>query len=94
MLADEHTRYRYLATIIYTALGRDFVFRGGHVFARSEEDVSHMIAFLEKVPKLVQDGVVKPLPVKVWEGGLNAISDGLQWMREGNVSAQKIVYHV
>ncbi|TBU50230.1 hypothetical protein BD309DRAFT_976453 [Dichomitus squalens] len=47
--------------------------------------------FLRKFPKLVQEGVPKPLPVKIWEGGLSAIPDGPQQMREGNVSAQEIV---
>ena len=80
--------------MLYTALGREFVWREGVVVARSVEDYKHHAGFLKKMPQLVQAGIVKPLPVKLWEGGLNAIPDGLQWMREGNVSAQKIVYRV
>lgn len=53
-----------------------------------------MAQFLLKVPKLVQDGAVKPLQIKLWEGGLAAVPDGLQYMREGKVSAEKIVYRV
>ena len=53
-----------------------------------------MADFLKKLPTLVQDGAIKPLPVKLWEGGLNAIPDGLQYMREGRVSAEKIVYRL
>ena len=60
----------------------------------SEEDRAHMAAFLKKVPQLVKEGSVKPLPIKLWEGGLEAIPDGLQYMREGKVSAEKIVYKV
>ena len=63
-------------------------------FGVSEEDRAHMVAFLKKVPQIVKDGAVKPLPIKLWEGGLDAIPDGLQYMREGKVSAQKIVYRV
>ena len=60
----------------------------------SEEDRAHMAQFLLKVPKLVLDGAIKPLPIKLWEGGLAAIPDGLQFMREGKVSAEKIVYRI
>lgn len=58
------------------------------------EDRTHMAAFLKKLPQLVLDGAVKPLPVKLWEGGLDEIHAGLQYMREGKVSAEKIVYRV
>ncbi|RPD66607.1 GroES-like protein [Lentinus tigrinus ALCF2SS1-7] len=58
------------------------------------EDKVHMAAFLKKLPQLVRDGAVKPLPIKSWEGGLEAVQDGLQYMREGKVSAEKIVYLV
>ncbi|RDX46878.1 GroES-like protein [Lentinus brumalis] len=58
------------------------------------QDRAHMVAFLKKLPQLVRDGAVKPLPTKLWEGGLEAVKDGLQYMREGKVSAEKIVYRV
>ena len=59
-----------------------------------EADVTHMAAFLAKLPQLVKDDLVKPLPIKLWEGGFAAVPDGLQYMREGKVSAEKIVYRV
>ena len=59
-----------------------------------DADVAHIAAFLAKLPQLVKDGLVKPLPIKLWEGGFAAVSDGLQYMREGKVSAEKIVYQV
>ena len=42
----------------------------------------------------VKDGLVKFLSIKVWEGGFAAVPDGLQYMREGKVSAEKIEYRV
>ncbi len=53
-----------------------------------------MVAFLKKLPQLVLDGAVKPIPIKLWDGGLEAVPSGLQYMREGKVSAEKIVYRV
>ena len=79
---------------MYWALGRAFSFGPGAEHPVRPEDRAHMVHFLKKVPGLVKDGLVKPLPVKLWEGGLAAIPDGLQYMREGKVSAEKIVYKV
>lgn len=53
-----------------------------------------MAKFLRKVPDLVKSGAVKPNPVMLWEGGLEGISDGLQYMREGKNSGEKIVYRI
>lgn len=53
-----------------------------------------MAEFLKKLPTLAKEGAIKPLPIKLWEGGLTAIPDGLQYMREGKVSAEKIVYRL
>lgn len=50
--------------------------------------------FLTKVPGLVKAGQIKPLPIKFFEGGLAAIPEGFQYMREGKVSAEKIVYRI
>lgn len=58
------------------------------------DDREQMAGFLKKVPQLVKDGVVKPPAIKLWKGDLEAIPDGLQYMREGKVSAEKIVYRV
>ena len=42
----------------------------------------------------VKDGLVKFLSIKMWEGGFAAVPGGLQYMREGKVSAEKIEYRV
>ena len=53
-----------------------------------------MAQFLTKTPELVVSGKIRPNPVKLWEGGLDAIADGLRYMKEGKVSGEKIVYHI
>jgi hypothetical protein len=40
----------------------------------------------------VRNGKIKTNPVKLWSGGLSAIPDGLEHLRQGKVSAEKIVY--
>ncbi|KAI0362627.1 GroES-like protein [Trametes cingulata] len=85
---------QFIPTVIYTALGRAFTFNPGQHFDVAPEDRAQIVEFLKKVPQLVKDGAIKPAAVKLWEGGLAAIPDGLQYMREGKVSAEKIVYRV
>jgi len=79
-------------TLIYTSLGRAFDL--GQHYPAAPEDRSHMTEFLKKVPGFVKSGGIKPNPVKLWEGGLESITDGLQYMREGKNSGEKIVYRL
>jgi len=53
-----------------------------------------MAKFLSKLGGLVKEGSVKPNKVKLWEGGLESCKDGFQYMREGKVSGEKIVYRL
>jgi len=80
-------------TLIYTSLGRSFSMLGQE-YPVIPEDRAHMVAFLKKVPELVRTKKISPNKTKVWEGGLQAVPDGLQYMREGKVSAEKIVYRL
>ncbi|CAE6516367.1 unnamed protein product [Rhizoctonia solani] len=80
-------------TIIYMALGGSFEWPGISLPA-SPEDKAHMVSWIPKLEELVTKGQIKPNPVKVWPGGLEAVNEGFQYMREGKVSAEKIVYNV
>jgi Zn-dependent alcohol dehydrogenase len=53
-----------------------------------------MASWIPKLEELVSAGKIKPNPVKLWPGGLEAVNEGFQYMREGKVSAEKIVYNV
>ncbi|EIW60398.1 GroES-like protein [Trametes versicolor FP-101664 SS1] len=92
--ATDRKDVQFILTLIYTSLGREFGFGPGSHYPVSSEDRAQMVEFLKKVPQIVKDGAVKPPAIKLWEGGLGAIIDGLQYMREGKVSAEKIVYRV
>ena len=80
--------------LVYTACGRAFVFVGNALVPASEEDRDHMAQFLKKTPELVKSGQVKPNPTKLFDGGLESFSDGFQYMRDGKISAAKIVYRL
>lgn len=53
-----------------------------------------MAAFLQKLPEIVKRGNIKPNPVKLWDGGLDAVEDGFAYMKAGKVTGEKIVYRV
>ncbi|CAE6428227.1 unnamed protein product [Rhizoctonia solani] len=76
-------------TLIYTALGRAF-----GDFPASAHDREHMVAWLPKLEQLVTTGSLQPNPVKLWPGGLASVNDGFEYMRDGKVSAEKIVYNI
>ena len=82
-----------LDVLIYTSLGRAFTHRGMD-FPSAPEDRRYMAEFLRKVPMMVSEGRVKPNPIKFWDGGLDSIPQGLQYMREGKASGEKIVYRI
>ncbi|KAF8579983.1 GroES-like protein [Ramaria rubella] len=79
-------------TLLYTALGREFTML--KLYPASLEDRAHLAAFIPKQAALVRAGNIRPIPVKLWEGGLEAINEGLLYMQKGLVSAEKIVYKV
>ena len=87
-------------TVIYTVHNRTFSWGSwwgiGPVteFAPSSTDHDQVASRMPKIEALVNSGKVKPNPVKFWPGGLEAVSEGLQYMREGKVSGEKIVYRV
>ena len=57
----------------------------------SPEDHAHMAQFLRKMPSFVSIGLLKPNPIKLLDGGLESVKDGLNYMREGKNSGEKLV---
>ncbi|TFK91794.1 GroES-like protein [Polyporus arcularius HHB13444] len=79
--------------LLYSVFGRAFSIGPFHIPAAPEDRV-HMAAFIKKLPQWILDGALKPIPVKVWEGGLEGVLGGLQYIREGKASGEKIVCRV
>ena len=53
-----------------------------------------MTSFLLKFPDLINSGALKPNPTKLFEGGLDAVNDGFEYMIAGKNSGEKIVYRI
>lgn len=63
----------------------------GASFPASPGDTAEMVAFAASVTRLVEQGRLRPNPIRRLEGGLAAIPEGLKLLEEGNVSGEKIV---
>ncbi|GJJ16144.1 hypothetical protein Clacol_010424 [Clathrus columnatus] len=74
-------------TLLYTALGREFSWPST-TFPAAPEDRAHQIVSLVKFSELVKAGYIRPNPVKIWEGGLEAVQEGFDYMREGKLGAR------
>lgn len=79
-------------TLLYTALGRAFEYPPNVKFPISLEDRAQLAAFVKITPQLVKERKVTPPKIKLWEGGLAAIPEALEYMREDKVSGEKIVH--
>ena len=67
---------------------------GGQTFPASARDRAEMAQWLKKQTDFVRRGLLKPNPVKLMEGGLEAIPAGFKYMMDGKVSAEKLVYRI
>ena len=96
--------YRTLTAILdkldvdtYSLLGKEYAFNTGENFAAVPEDRAWFADIARRSKDFLaptKDGKVDPLPFKVWEGGLTAIPDGLDYLKENYVSHEKIVFRV
>lgn len=86
-------------TLAYSAMGEEMSF-GGQGGApppkipAKDEDPRFMEMFVPIAEALLASGKVQVHPPSVREGGLRGVLDGLQAMREGKVSGEKLVYRV
>lgn len=84
-------------TLIYTALGRPFSY-GKAEFPQEKVDTDS--AFLKQwlngdqghLYTLLKQGLVKGNKIKSMSGGLKGVPEGLQYLQDGKVSAEKLAY--
>ena len=90
-LERENVKDRF--TLAYTVIGEGFDF-GPNPFPAKPEDKAFAEGFLPIAEKILADGKFKVHPPKVLPGGLKGVLEGLQAMKEGKVSGEKLVYNV
>jgi NADPH:quinone reductase-like Zn-dependent oxidoreductase len=75
----------------YTVFGHEFHWLPpvGPMFAAVPSDREMLVRFYEGLPRLTN--VLRPLPVTLETGGMDAILPGLQKLRDGKISGSKLV---
>ncbi|KZV68035.1 GroES-like protein [Peniophora sp. CONT] len=44
--------------------------------------------------QLLASGILKPIPIRIWDNGLEGINAAMQYMMDGKVSGEKIVFRI
>lgn len=81
-------------TLMYTVFGETFHHKCGVEYPASSEDFEFAKEFVNITEQLLQKGLLKPHPGKIGERGLEGALNGLQDLKEGRVSRNKLVYRV
>lgn len=63
-------------------------------YTATPESVEYGKKTVKLVENIIAAGKVRPNPILNWPTGLSGVPDGLQYAKEGKVTAQKIVYRV
>lgn len=81
----------YDTAMLYRVFGREFSYLPpiGPTFPVSLKDREALSRFYASLPRLTKD--LKPPPIRVIEGGLKNILEGLDMLRQGKVSGSKLV---
>lgn len=67
-------------TLLYEVLDR-----------KNEKEFADIQEWYERIPALIEEGKITGTPLKRWEGGLEGLTEALDYQRKGKVSAEKIV---
>ncbi len=77
----------------YSLSGESYIFEGD-TYEAQPKDFVFGVKFYEIAEKLWAEGKWKPHPQRIEGGGLLGAVSGMQEMREGNVSGEKLVYRI
>ncbi|BGP36356.1 Zinc-binding oxidoreductase alcohol dehydrogenase [Rhodotorula kratochvilovae] len=81
-------------TLVYTVLGVPFDWPGVS-FPAMPEDKSRMEDWCANhLPELFASGQLKPNPILSFKGGLENVNEGLEYLKAGKNSAQKVTYKI
>ncbi|KAG0650529.1 Trans-enoyl reductase lepG [Hyphodiscus hymeniophilus] len=80
-------------TLMYTMFGEEFD-KYGENWPASKEDYNFAKRWMELTEKLVAQGKLRPHPVKLCPGGLEAVGKGIEELMGGKISGEKMVYSI
>ncbi|KAF7894992.1 hypothetical protein EAF00_006806 [Botryotinia globosa] len=77
----------------YSVTGEEYEIEG-EVWPATPEDFELGKGAFVLFERLLENGLIKNHPMKIMNGGLKGILEGMREMKEGNVSGEKLVYRV
>lgn len=83
----------YTRSIMITYFGEPFDKLGSH-YSANVEDFEFAMMFTALTERLLTEGRLKSHPVKLCEGGLQGVLEGVKLMMNEKVSGIKLVYRV
>jgi hypothetical protein len=80
--------------MLYSVFGRPYMMMG-KTYEADPADRAQLIEYLRyTLPDHLHRGLLRPMKVRAWNGGLENINDGFQYMIQGRVSAEKLVFRL
>lgn len=80
--------------MLYSVFGRPYMMMG-KTYEADPADRVQLIEYLRTtLPEHLRRGLLRPMKVNLWDGGLEKINDGFQYMIQGRVSAEKLVFRL
>jgi len=80
--------------MLYSVFGRPYMMMG-KTYEADPDDRVQLIEYLRTtLPEYLRRGLLRPMKVHLWDGGLEKITDGFQYMIQGRVSAEKLVFRI
>ncbi|TVY85435.1 Protein TOXD [Lachnellula suecica] len=79
--------------LMYTMFGKSFS-KATTEFPASKEDYEFGKTWMALTEKLVAEGKLKPHPKRVGSGGLEGALKGMEEMKAGKISGEKLVYRI
>ena len=80
--------------MLYSVFGRPYMMTG-KTYDPDPTDRVQLIEYLRNtLPNHLRKGLLRPMRAHLWEGGLEKINDGFQYMIQGRVSAEKLVFRL
>ena len=80
--------------MLYSVFGRPYMMMG-KTYEADPADRVQLIEYLRTtLPEHLRRGLLRPMKVHLWDGGLENITNGFQYMIQGRVSAEKLVFRL
>ncbi|KAI5478991.1 zinc-binding oxidoreductase ToxD [Pseudohyphozyma bogoriensis] len=95
---DGHGAIKVIPTFLFTLFGSPFSFlmNDGPLreFPAHPEEKAAFEKWVRFMPELVEKGLLRPPPLWKRKGGLEKVLEGMQIIKEGGYSAQKLTYKI